>query len=200
MGKVKCAAYCRVSTLLNQDPLNQELPIRKFVEARGFELVQVYTDRGVSGARERRPALDQLIVDARCGKFKVLIVAAIDRIGRSTKHLLVLIDELRHYGVSLISLRENLDFTTPTGQMTLTVLSAVSTLERQILSERVKTAIMVKKMSATKTGWRCGRPGLSKDKAEAARRLRAEGKSIRQIANELGIGKTSVERILKGRR
>jgi DNA invertase Pin-like site-specific DNA recombinase len=96
------AIYARVSTLLNQDPNNQIIPIKQFAESRNLKIVHEYVDRGISGSKERRPGLDQLVKDARSGKFKVLIVYSIDRLARDTRHLLNLINELSHYGVNLI--------------------------------------------------------------------------------------------------
>lgn len=198
--KVKAVAYARVSTLLGQDVQNQLVGIRELAENRGFQLIKEYCDEGVSGKLSKRPFLDELVRDARLGKFKIIIVYSIDRLGRSTKHLLNLLDELSHYGVSLISLRENLDFSTPTGQMALTMISAVAQLEAQIISERIKTSLAVKKSIASKTNsnWRCGRPPISDEVKEEVLRLRESGLSIRKIANSLdGISKSSVERILK---
>jgi len=199
-SKIKVAAYARVSTLLNQDPQNQLFGIRKFSIDRGFSIVGEYTDFA-SGTKEVRPELSRLIRDARMGKFKILIVHAIDRLGRSTKHLLNLLDELNHYGVSFISIREQLDFSSPTGKMALTMLSAVSQLERQLISERIKTALAVKKMVAQRNGsnWRCGRPSIQAHLKDKVLELRERGLSIRGISRFLNgeISKSSVERIIK---
>lgn len=198
--RVKAVAYARVSTLLGQDVLNQLVGIRNLSMQRNFELKHEYIDQGISGRSERRPSLDQLIRDARKGQFKIIIIHSIDRLGRSTKHLLNLIDELRHLNVSIISIRESLDFSTPTGQMALTMLSAVAQLEAQLTSERIKTALAVKKAVAiqTNSGWRCGRPPLDQDLEIKVLQLRSEGKSIREISKLLGnISKSSVSRIVK---
>lgn len=198
---IKAVAYARISTLLKgQTVENQLVPIREFARGRGFEVVDEYIDEGISGARETRPALDQLVKDARRRKFKVVVVAALDRMSRSTKHMLTLLDELRHYGVSIISLRENLDFSSPAGQMALTVLSAVSALERQIISERIRVALATKKLVAQRSGvpWKAGRPTVATpEKAEQAQELRGRGLSIRKIAAELGVSRSSVQRMLE---
>lgn len=197
----KAVAYARVSTLLGQDVENQLHGIRQLAMQRGYELVGEYQDEGISGKAERRPGLDQLLTDARRGKFSVVIVHSIDRLGRSTKHLLNLIDELRHYKVALISIRESLDFTTPTGQMALTMLSAVAQLESQLISERIRTSMAVKKSISLKTmnGWRCGRPPLQLEIEQEVIRLNKEGHSTRAIAKMLGsISKSSVSRVLSG--
>lgn len=198
--KINCVAYSRVSTLLNQDVENQLVGIRQLALQRGFTLVKEYSDEGVSGTAERRPGLDMLVRDARKGLFSHVLIHSIDRLGRSTKHLLNLIDELNHYKVSIISIRESLDFSTPTGQMALTMLSAVAQLEAQLTSERIKTALAVKKMIAQKSqnGWRCGRPPLSEETEQAVIKLKAQGNSIRGISKILGnVSKSSVSRILK---
>lgn len=199
-ANIKAVAYARVSTLLGQDVENQLHGIRELSKHRGFDLIQEYVDQGISGRSEKRPSLDQLIRDARKGQFKIIIIHSIDRLGRSTKHLLNLIDELRYLNVSIISIRESLDFSTPTGQMALTMLSAVAQLEAQLTSERIKTALAVKKALASKTnnGWRCGRPPLDQELENKVILLRQEGKSIREISKHLGnISKSSVSRIIR---
>lgn len=199
-NEIKAVAYARVSTLLGQDVEHQLHGIRQLALQRGFILINEYIDEGISGTSERRPSLDKLIKDARRGLFSIVLVHSIDRLGRSTKHLLNLMDEFRHYNVSMISIRESLDFSTPTGQMALTMLSAVAQLEAQLTSERIKTALAVKKVLAEKSqnGWRCGRPPLDKIIEQDVLRLKAQGHSIRQISKILGnVSKSSVSRILK---
>lgn len=202
---VKAVAYARISTLLNQDPETQLIRIRDFAQARKFDLVQEFVDRGISGVTERRKELDRLVAEARRGAFDVIIVSAIDRLGRSTKHLLNLMEELRHYGVSLISLRENLDFSTPTGAMCLTMISAVSAIERDLISERIKTSMAAKKLATERNGgaWRCGRPvRVTPEVVQKVIDLHAKGLSVRKIAQALGqeISRGSVQRIIKGYR
>lgn len=202
--KVKAVAYARVSTLLGQDPENQLVRIREFAHSRNFELVSEYIDKGISGSTEKRPSLDQLISDARRGKFKVLVVTGIDRIGRNTRHLLNLIHELSGYGVSLISLRESLDFTTPMGQAALTILGAMAQLERELIRERIKTALAAKKLSAQQLGrdWRCGRPEATSESLKShIISLSNLGLSIRAIEKKLEgkVSRTTIQRILKKR-
>ncbi len=197
--KTKVVAYARVSTLLGQDPEHQLSAIRQFAQARDFELVREFVDRGVSGSKERRPALDEMVRDARLGRFKVVVIVGIDRLARDTRHLLNLVTELHHVGVSLISLRENMDFTTPMGQAALAIAGAMASLEKSLLAERVKTALAVKKLAAERTGsgWRCGRPtGLTPEKQTEILRLQSQGYSLRSIAKRVGLGKTTVHRFL----
>ena len=195
--KVKIALYARVSTLLGQDPENQLVHLRSFAEGRSCEVFKEYVDAGVSGVRESRPGLDQMVRDARVGRFKLIAVAGIDRLGRSTRHILNLIHELSGYGVSLVSLRESIDFSTPTGQATLTILAAIAALERELLRERIRAALAAKKLAASRTGWRCGRPPkLTPPIITEVRKFRAAGCSLRSIARRLGIAKSTVQRAL----
>ena len=198
--QIKAVAYARVSTLLGQDPENQLVSIRQLGQSRGFDLIQEFIDLGISGSKERRPALDEMVKAARAGKFKVLIIYSIDRLARDTRHLLNLINELDHYGVSLISIREAIDFSTPMGQATLTIFGAVATLEKSIIQERIRTALATKKLIAQQnnTSWRCGRPIVVTKQVEMKIfDLRDKGHSIRGIARMLEISKSSVERVLK---
>ncbi len=136
------------------------------------------------------------------GEFGIVVVAALDRIGRNTKHVLQLMDDLTSYQVALISLREGLDFSTPTGKMVLTVLSAVASLEASLISERIRTALAVKKLAAQKTGsgWRCGRPKrLTEELKLQILQLREQGQSIRQIEKSLEhrISHTVIGRVVR---
>jgi DNA invertase Pin-like site-specific DNA recombinase len=196
----RVAVYARVSTLLGQDPENQLIPIRELASNRKFDIVEEFVDIGVSGSKDKRPALDRLLKAAKQGKFKFLVIYSIDRLGRSTKHLLTLIEELKHLGISIISIREALDFSTPVGQMSLTVLSAVAQLERELISERIKTALAVKKKLSNDSGsgWKCGRPALSQEIEEKILELRSKGLSVREISKALGnVSKSSVSRLIK---
>lgn len=196
-NKIKAVAYS-----IGKDPENQLVNVRQFAQARNFDLIEEYVDLGISDAVEKRPSLDQLIIDARKGKFKVLIVSGIDRIGRNTRHFLNLIHELSGYDVSLISLRENLDFTTPIGQATLTILGAISTLERELIKERIKTALAAKKIKAKELGieWQCGRPKkVTETLIEEILALRLKGNSIRAIERLLKgkVSRTTIQRVIK---
>jgi putative DNA-invertase from lambdoid prophage Rac len=196
---VRAIAYARTSKVLGQDPTLQILAIREFARQRGYEIVAEHIDQ-VTGDRERRKGLDALILDCKMGRANVIITTALDRIFRSTKHMLALVDELNNsYNVKIISIRENLDFSTPAGAMALTVLAAVSTLEKSIISDRIKSSLKIRQITAQQTGngWTCGRRPLPKEIVDQVLAFRKSGASIRKIAKTLGIGKTSVERILK---
>jgi DNA invertase Pin-like site-specific DNA recombinase len=196
---IKAVAYARVSTLLKQDPEHQLVPIRQLAKNRDFQLADEFVDR-ITGSADRRKDLDRLLRDARLGKFKILISYSLDRLGRDTRFLLNLLHELEGYGVSVIFIRESIDLSTPIGKAVMQILGAIAELEKNLISERIKTALAVKKLASSQTGWRCGRKPLDPNLAVKARDLRAKGRSIRAIASELGISKTSVERILRGKR
>jgi DNA invertase Pin-like site-specific DNA recombinase len=105
---MRAAIYCRVSTL-DQNPKSQLLDLQQLAAQRAFEVVKVYTDHGVSGTRTRRPALDEMLADARRGRFDVLLIWSCDRIARSTRHLLEVLDELSRLQIQFVSFREALD-------------------------------------------------------------------------------------------
>ena len=132
---MKAAIYARVSTF-DQEPENQLQELRRYCEARGCTTVE-YVDRGVSGSKDRRPALDQLLTDAKRRKFDVLVCWRLDRLGRNLKHLVTLIEELQSVGVGLVTLGEGIDTTTPAGRLQLHVLSAISQFEHDRIAERV---------------------------------------------------------------
>lgn len=197
----KIALYARVSTLtlLGQNPELQLVHLRELAKGRGFEIYKEYVDRGVSGAKERRPALDEMLRDARRGGFQLIAIAALDRLGRSTKHMVLLMEELRHLNVSLISQREGLDFSSPVGKLMFTIMSSLAEMERTILRDRITQALAAKKLIAQQTGsgWRCGRKALVTPAIIAhVQQLRAKGVSIRETAKQVGLAKSTIQRIL----
>src|SRR5467141_1512158 len=132
---MKAAIYARVSTV-EQTADNQLLELRRYVEARGWTAVE-YVDKGVSGAKDRRPALDALVKDAKRRKFDVLVCWRLDRLGRNLRHLILLLDDLQGLGIGFVTLGEGIDTTSPTGRLVLHVLGAISEFERERLRERV---------------------------------------------------------------
>lgn len=201
--KPKAASYSRISTLLQGQSLdNQRVPIEEFAQSRGFDLVARYQDEGISGAKERRPGLDQCVADARRGKFKLLIVMEVSRLARDVRHLLNLLHELDQIGVSVVSIREGIEFQSAMGKAMVAMIGIFMSVERDLIRERIKTALATKKMAAAQTGngWRCGRKPADAAKVEQAKALLAQNRSIREVAKVVGIGKSTVERIKRGRR
>ncbi len=196
---VRVACYARVSTLLGQDPQLQLINIRDFCKLKGYVIIDEFVDLGLSGKNEQRPQLLELMKGVRYNKYDAVITAGLDRLSRSTKHFLNLLDDLESNKTYLISLRENLDFTTATGRLVASVLAAVGSLEASLISERVRTALKAKKILAQQTGngWRCGRKPIKKEIIDKVILMRKAGCSIRFIAGQLEIGKTTVERAIK---
>jgi DNA invertase Pin-like site-specific DNA recombinase len=189
----RAALYMRVSTKNHsQTTETQALALRENAAHRGFVIVEEYRDDGISGSKDSRPALDQLMRDARARKLDVVIVARFDRFARSVSHLLRALDEFSHLGVDFISLSESIDTSTPVGKMIFTVLGAVAELERNLIKERVQMGIS----RARKQGKALGRPRVEVDPHQVAG-LRARGLSWNQIAEHLGIGRGTAERAFK---
>ncbi len=179
---MKAALYARVSTSHNgQDPRVQTRELKEYCERRGWKLAGEYVDTGISGAREKRPQLDRLMADAHRRRFDAVVVWKFDRFARSVSHLLRALETFKALGIEFVSLSEQVDTSTPTGKMVFTVLGAVAELERSLIAERVRAGLR----NARAKGKRLGRPPLVLDRAQIAR-LRAQGRSIREIAAELG--------------
>jgi DNA invertase Pin-like site-specific DNA recombinase len=149
---MRAALYVRVSTA-DQAPENQLLELRRYAQARGWTTVE-FVDHGVSGTKDRRPALDALLKDAKRRRFDLVAVWRLDRLGRNLRHLLTVIDELAALGVGFVTLGEGIDTTTPAGRLQLHVLSAISQFERDRIAERVRAGLE----RARSQGKRLGRP------------------------------------------
>ena len=134
-------------------PENQLQELRRYVEARGWSAVE-YVDRGVSGSKDRRPGLDQLIAAARRRRFDGVVCWRLDRLGRNLKHLITLLDELQALGVAFVSLAESIDATTPAGKLEMHILGAIAEFERARIEERVRAGLA----RARAQGVRLGRP------------------------------------------
>jgi DNA invertase Pin-like site-specific DNA recombinase len=180
----------RVSTL-DQHPETQEHDLRQLARQRGWQVVAVYTDQGISGTRARRPALDRLLADAHRGRLDLVACWACDRLARSTRHFLEVLDQLRHLNVAFVSYREQIDTAGPLGRAVMTIVGAVAELERSLIVERVRAGLRRAKLE----GRRIGRTPLAVDVNQIARH-RALGYSLSRIAQLHGISKTSVGRIL----
>ena len=187
----RAAIYCRVSTT-DQRIESQLYQLREMAAARGFEVVQEYTDHGFSGVKGRRPGLDSLMADARRRKFNVVLVAAFDRIARSTRHFLQLIDELDDLNIEFISAREAIDTTGATGRLFMTLIGSVAELERSLTAERIRQGMHRAKLE----GQRIGRVPLDIDHASLARD-RLSGMSLTKVAKKYGVSRASVIRFVR---
>jgi len=187
----RVALYARVSTT-DQSTDSQLLDLRRYVSERGWNIYKEYVDEGISGTKDSRSALNELMDDARKRRFDVVLVWRFDRFARSTKHLILALEEFRNLGVDFVSYQENIDTSSPLGSAIFTIISAVAQLERDIIVERVKMGLR----RAKANGKRLGRPRASID-LEKLHRLYCEGLSHRQIAAELGTSHASVGRMLR---
>ena len=186
----RAALYTRVSTL-DQHPETQLLELRAMAKQRGLEVVNEYTDLGVSGARVKRPGLDQLLADARSAKVDVVAVWAIDRMARSVSHFLEVLDELNHLNVEFVSLRENIDTEGPLGRAIVVIIAAIAELERSLIRERVRAGMRRAKLE----GRKLGRPRVEIDTKQILLD-RAHGMSLSRIASAHHISRTTVRRVL----
>ena len=179
------AIYARVSTV-DQEPENQLAELRRYVEARSWAAAE-FVDHGVSGAQDRRPALDRLLSDAKRRRFDVLVVWRLDRLGRNLRHLILFLDDLQALGIGFVSLHEGIDATTPAGRLQMHVLGAISQFERERIAERVKAGLA----RARRNGQRLGRPvaTIPTDRVAAV-----AGLSVKAGAAIVGVSSSTLKR------
>ena len=183
---MRIGIYARVSTK-DQSCELQVRDLRAYCAARGFDLVREYVDVGQSGAKDSRPELNKLMDDAQKRQFDAIVVWRFDRFARSTKHLLTALEEFRSLGIQFISYQENIDTSSALGQALFTIVSAVAQLERDLIRERVSAGIR----NARANGKRLGRPMRTVD-PDRILQMRAEGQTLEQIAENLGVGYVTV--------
>ncbi|MCI0408109.1 MAG: recombinase family protein [Acidobacteria bacterium] len=189
---MRAVLYVRVSTR-DQNPETQLQDLRRYAAARGFEVVAEIVDIGVSGAKERRPGLDRVMALARGRALDAVLVAGFDRFGRSVAHLVRALEEFRHLGVGFVSLREQIDLGSPTGRVMFAVIAAMAEFERELVRERIQAGLR----RARAQGKRLGRPPRVYHR-DRVLPLRQAGRSVRKIAQELGISRRAVQRALRG--
>jgi DNA invertase Pin-like site-specific DNA recombinase len=184
---VKAAVYARVSTSNgSQTCENQLLELRRYCEARDWVVYAEYTDE-MSGAKDRRPGLDRLLLDARRARVQVVVCWALDRIGRDLKHLLAVLEDLQSLNIPFVSLKEGLDLGSASGRLQLAILAALSQFERERLKERTIAGLE----RARAQGKRLGRPSepIPVGKLEAVK-----GISVREGARRLGVARSTLQR------
>jgi DNA invertase Pin-like site-specific DNA recombinase len=182
--------YTRVSSI-DQHPETQLCDLRPLAVARGYGIVGEYSDT-ISGSRAKRPGLDQLMADARRGRFDVVLVWAFDRMARSVKHFLEVLDELNHLNIGLVSFRENIDTGGPLGRAMVIIVGAIAELERSLIAERVRAGMRRAKLE----GRQVGRARLDVDREQVVNDRRS-GMSLTQVAKKHGISRASVCRLMK---
>ncbi len=185
MATMRAAVYARVSTV-GQEPENQLQELRAYCKARNWTAVE-HVDRGVSGSKDRRPALDQMLADAKRRRFDVVVCWRLDRLGRNLRHLVTLIEELQSLGVAFVSLGEGIDFSTPAGKLQLHILAALAEFERGRIRERVMAGLH----RAKAQGRRLGRPkaNVPVDRVQRVRHL-----PVDEAADALGVSRSTVKR------
>jgi DNA invertase Pin-like site-specific DNA recombinase len=186
----RAALYSRISTG-DQHLETQLLDLRELAKQHGLEIVREYGDV-ISGAKSKRPGLDQLMSDARRHRFDVVLVAAFDRIARNVRHFLEVLDKLNHLNIQFISLRESVDTGGPLGRALLTIIGAIAELERSLIVERVKAGMRRAKLE----GRRIGRTPLNIDRQQVVEDRRS-GISLTKVAQRHKISRASVCRLMK---
>jgi DNA invertase Pin-like site-specific DNA recombinase len=193
MGAKLVAIYLRVSTK-DQSTDAQLAELTQLVERRGWKY-RVFGDKGQSGAKESRPAFDEMMREVRRGHISAICIWALDRLARSLRQLLEISQELQRLNVDLVAVKQDLDTSSPAGRLVYGVLSCVAEFERELLRERVRSGLA----QARRNGRRLGRPPLRKfDEHDVAqiRNLRKRGASIRGLAIRFGTTQYVVGKII----
>lgn len=185
----RAVLYMRVSSV-DQHPELQLHDLRQMAAQRGYQIVHEYTDR-ISGVKARRPALDEMMHEARRGRFDAVLVWSSDRLARSVKHFLEVLDELNRLNVEFVSFREQLDTAGPLGRAVVTIIGVVAELERNLIIERVKSGMRRARLE----GRQIGRKPIELNR-EAILRDRRRGMSLAQIAQAHGISRATAHRII----
>lgn len=188
---VRACRYLRVSTS-DQDPGLQADETLEFIQRRGWCLADTYLDRGVSGAKDRRPELQRMLHAMRRRPFDVVVCWRSDRLFRSMRHMVLTLDEMAALGVDFASVTEPFDTTTPQGRLMFHVVSAFSQFEREVLVERTKAGMA----AARRRGAKIGRPRKRVDVPKALV-LRGQGVPMKAIAHQLDVGVTTLREALR---
>jgi DNA invertase Pin-like site-specific DNA recombinase len=187
----KAAIYARVSTP-DQHVESQIYDLRDLAGKRGYTVIREFQDRGISGSKSQRAGLDAMLCAARRREFDVLLVAAFDRIARSTKNFLEIVDELNELGIEFVSAREAIDTSGPMGRMFITLVGSIAELERSLITERIRAGMRRARLE----GQRLGRAPLDIDR-DALVRDRLAGMSLTKVAKKYGVSRASVVRFVR---
>lgn len=193
MTAKRVALYLRVSTD-GQTTENQRLELAAVASRAGWEIVDVYEDQGISGAkgRDQRPAFDRLLKDAARRRFDLIAAWSVDRLGRSLQHLVGFLEDVHQLGVDLYLHQQGIDTTTPAGKALFQMLGVFAEFERAMIRERVHAGLN----RARAQGKRLGRPTIEADTAAAiTAALRAGGAGLHKIAKAHGVGVSTVQRL-----
>jgi DNA invertase Pin-like site-specific DNA recombinase len=196
--QLRVGIYARVSTLNHgQDPTLQTRELREYCDRRGWQITGEYVDVGISGSKDKRPELDRLRVDAHRRRFDVILVWKLDRFSRSLRNLVNSLAELETLGVDFVSLRDNLDFSTPSGRLMFQIIGAMAEFERALIQERVRAGMR----NARAKGRRIGRPPqtqLSSElRVDISNAYQFGGTSLRLLAKKFGTSLATVQRCVR---
>jgi DNA invertase Pin-like site-specific DNA recombinase len=188
----RAAIYLRVSTV-DQTTANQERELREIAGRTGCEIVKVYKDHGISGAkgRDKRPGFDALCRDATKRQFNVVMAWSVDRLGRSLQDLIAFLSEIHSLGIDLFLHQQGLDTRTPAGKAMFQMLGVFAEFERAMIRERVRAGLA----RAKDAGKRLGRPPLPQEKEDAIRGVLAGGLSVRKTAARFKVSPSTVQNI-----
>jgi DNA invertase Pin-like site-specific DNA recombinase len=179
----RAAIYARVSTHNGQNPEMQLGEVRAYCGRRQWEIAGEYVDTGISGSKERRPALDRLLSDCRKRRIDAVVVYRYDRFARSVRQLVNALEEFRSLGIDFVSLHEGVDTSTPNGRLVFGIFASIAEFERELIRDRVRSGLA----AAKARGKQLGRPRVAVDGLRITE-LRAEGRGWKAIAAELGVG------------
>jgi DNA invertase Pin-like site-specific DNA recombinase len=187
---IRAALYARISTLNHgQNPEVQLGELREFCQRRGFAITHEYVDKGISGSREKRPALDKLLVACRKRLVDTVLVYRYDRFARSLRQLVNALEEFRALGIDFISIHEGVDTSTPNGRLIFGIFASIAEFERELIRDRVRSGLA----AARAKGKRIGRPRVAVDTSRIAS-LRRQGRSWAEITRETGVSKGTAQR------
>ena len=192
MNVKKAALYARVSTN-GQDPTVQFLELREFCDRRGFQIAAEFVDKGVSGSREQRPALDRLMAACRKRQVDAVVVYRYDRFARSLRQLVNALEEFRCLNVDFISIHEGVDTSTPNGRLVFGIFASIAEFERELIRDRVRSGVA----AAKARGVHVGRPRVPVDATRIAC-LRRQGLSWSEVTRETGVSKGTAQRAIAG--
>jgi DNA invertase Pin-like site-specific DNA recombinase len=195
----KVAIYARVSTNTGQNPGMQIRELREYCKNRGWKIAGEFIDSGISGATDSRPQLNRFMADAHRHRFDVVAVWDFSRFARSTSHLLRALETFSSLGVGFVSLREQIDTSTPTGKMVFTILGSVAELERSLIGERVRAGLR----NAKAKGQRLGRPPLRELSVAGVRQLKRDRRrsklSFKVLAAKHGVSTWTAFQVCKSK-
>jgi DNA invertase Pin-like site-specific DNA recombinase len=193
MKAKRVALYARVSTNNGQDPEVQLRELREYCQRRGFDITEEFVDKGISGSRERRPALDKLTVVCRKRLVDAVVVYRYDRFARSLRQLVNALEEFRALDIDFISLHEGVDTSTPNGRLVFGIFASIAEFERELIRDRVRSGLAAAKAK----GKQLGRPRIDAE-LEIIASLKASGASWRAISRRTGVSVRTIRRAVEG--